>query len=273
VNRGKTCLLAVSILAVSREGYTTWSIAAVDPQTREVGVAGASCILGSGDPDGIAELVPGVGAVVAQAFTNLKARRKLAHLIGQGVGPDAALDAVTDAGVDALCGLSLVRLRQYGVVTLAAVDRPVSFTGKWAPSWSGAKAGHGVTVQGNSLWGPEVVDTALAAFEENGSACLAERLLVALEAGAQAGGDARCSRALSALYAFLVVARPEDTATQPSLRLIQTRPGEPPSTLWRVLYRMLVRPEEGTQAENPVFLLRETYERERPNGRAPQSCY
>src|SRR3546814_11655636 len=41
------------------------------------------------------------------------------------------------------------------------------------------------------LAGPAVIETALAAYEANAGLPLAERLLVALEAGERAGGDKR----------------------------------------------------------------------------------
>jgi len=248
----------------------TWSIVAVDARTREVGAAGASCIYSdtfSADP--IFELVPGSGAVVAQALANLDARVAIADAIARGESPAAALSAATAPGADERLGIDLSRLRQYGAVTLDA--GPVSYTGAWNGDWAGARAGSGVSVQGNILRGPAVVDDALAAFEKDGSACLAARLLAALEAGARAGGDRRCAVELGSLTAFVAVAQPSDARGEPSLRVVRSRPDEPPSDLWDELRRRF-RPEPGTAEENPVLLLRRAFDVERSAGRGPMSC-
>lgn len=250
--------------------FATWSIVAVDPKTREVGAAAASCIYSDTlSIDQIAELVPGTGGVVAQALANLEAADAIADAIARGESPAAALSAATAPGADERLGLDLSRLRQYGAVTFDA--GPVSFTGTWNGDWAGARAGSSVSVQGNILRGPEVVEGALAAFEKEAPACLAERLLSALEAGARAGGDRRCVAELGALTAFLAVAQPSDPRGEPSLRLLRTRPDEPPSGPWDELRRRF-RPEPGTLEQSPVSLLRRAFDEERAAGRAPKSC-
>jgi uncharacterized Ntn-hydrolase superfamily protein len=248
----------------------TWSIVAVDPATREVGAAAASCIYAEDFPiDRAAELVPGTGAVVAQALANVAARSAIADAIARGASPAAALAAAIAAGADERLGVDLTRLRQYGAVTFAA--GPVSYTGAWNGDWAGARAGSGVSVQGNLLRGPAVLDAALGAFEAGASACLAERLVAALEAGARAGGDRRCVPALGSLTAFVSVAQPGDARGEPGLRLLRTRVGEPPTTPWRELRRRF-RPEPGTAEESPVSLLRRAWDAERAAGGAPASC-
>ena len=249
----------------------TWSIVAVDPKTREVGAAAASCIYSADFPiESISELVPGTGAVVAQALSNLAARSTIADAIARGESPAAALAAATAPGADERLGIDLSRLRQYGAVTFEA--GPVSYTGTWNGDWAGARAGSGVSVQGNILRGPAVVDAALSAFEEGGKACLAERLVAALEAGARAGGDRRCVPELGSLSAFVAVAQPGETRGEPGLRLLRTREGEPPTTAWSELRRRF-RPEPGSLEQSPVTLLRRAWDAERAAGRAPASCH
>ena len=248
----------------------TWSIVAVDAHTRDVGAAAASCIVSDGMTMGdIAMLVPGTGVVVAQALANLDAGRTVADAIARGESPAAALAHVTAPGADEHLGVDLSRLRQYGAVTFEA--GPVSYTGAWNGDWAGARAGGGVSVQGNILRGPEVVERALAAFEHDAAACLAERLLRALEAGAHAGGDRRCAAELGALSAFVAVAQPGDGRVEPSLRLMRTRPDEPPTGLWDELRRRF-RPEAGGAEQSPVLLLRRAFDAERAAGRGPASC-
>jgi uncharacterized Ntn-hydrolase superfamily protein len=248
----------------------TWSIVAVDPQTREVGAAAASCIHNARFPIAlISELLPGRGVVVAQALGNLEAKAAIAESISLGESPANAIAAVTASGADVWLGVDVSRLRQYGAVTFDS--EPASFTGNWNTDWAGARGGSGVGVQGNILVGPEVVDAALAAYEAAPDVCLAERLLAALDAGARPGGPRRCAPELGSLSAFLAVSQPDDTRGEPSLRLSRTRPGESDSGVWDELRRRF-RPEPGSAEESPVRLLSRDVDAERAAGRLPESC-
>jgi tetratricopeptide (TPR) repeat protein len=65
-----------------------------------------------------------------------------------------------------------------------------AFTGKNTNEWAGHRTDKFVSVQGNILTGPEVIDTMLEVFQQT-TGTLAERLMSALEAGEAAGGDKR----------------------------------------------------------------------------------
>jgi uncharacterized Ntn-hydrolase superfamily protein len=266
--------LAVAVAcALAGAAEATWSIVAVDPETREVGVAGASCIL---DADVIAILVPGQGAAVAQAYTNPDGRVRLRKEIEQGRSAQGAIDAVTTRLFDSFLAAPLYQLRQYGVVTLTEGDAPAHFTGRWTIDHAGGRTGPNVSVQGNTLHGPEVLDEALAAFLHTPAGCrprLAERLLAAVVAGGEAGGDKRCVPELAALSAFLQVAAPGDPPDAPSLSLEAQRPGEPPWNPWREIQNG-IRPAPGTREENPVLLLAAAFDRQRAAdpGSGPR-CY
>jgi uncharacterized Ntn-hydrolase superfamily protein len=267
---GALAALALAVALPAAPARATWSIVGVDPATREVGVAGASCILGS---EVIAIVVPGRGAAVAQAMTNPDARGVLRERLAAGEVASEVVGAVTTRWFDSFFGAPTLDLRQYGAVTLAAPGEPASFTGRWTPGWSGAESAPDVSVQGNSLVGPEVVGHALEAFGHDPAAChprLADRLLAALQAGSAAGGDQRCAPELSALSAFLVVAAPDDPPDAPGLSLVRNRPGQPPWSLWQEI-RNAFRPQPGAPEENPVRLLGEAY-RDRVGGSGPVPC-
>lgn len=195
----------------------TWSIVAVDPQTGEVGVAAASCSIGV---PRIVAVVPGKGAIVSQAATSLTGREKARELVGQGEAATSVLAELEKPELyDGLLTIDFPLL-QYGVATLGD-NAPASVstgfvTGESNPDWSGGEAGDTFSVQGNTLRGQDVVRNAARAFreaEEEAGACavpLADRLLRALEAGRDAGGDARCPLDASSLAAVLVIARPAD---------------------------------------------------------------
>ena len=71
-----------------------------------------------------------------------------------------------------------------------AQGRIVQHTGSGCVTWCGSVRGADVSVAGNMLTGPAVVDRTLAAFL-SATGTFAERLLTALEAGEAAGGDKR----------------------------------------------------------------------------------
>jgi uncharacterized Ntn-hydrolase superfamily protein len=105
--------------------------------------------------------------------------------------------------------------RQYGVVTIHGDEIVTAgFSGDMTRRWKGVvdSPEHAVTVQGNHLAGPEVVENALAAFIEpvGDEVMLSDRILRALEAGSRAGGDWRCNDhgvEQTAMSAFLSVSR------------------------------------------------------------------
>jgi uncharacterized Ntn-hydrolase superfamily protein len=268
VRRRALWLASVAILCpgVAR---ATWSIVAVDPASREVGVAGASCIATALM---IAGRAPGRGAVAAQAIANFEGRDRAVELLADGASPRAVIATLATARFDSFWGIDTSKLRQYGVAALDFVEEPAAHTGSWTLEWNGHDLAPGVSVQGNLLAGAEVVARALAAFRApppEGAGGLADRLLRALEAGAEAGGDRRCLPEQAALSAFLMVAAPGDALGSPSLRLIfpaiQRRP-----SLWRVMVGELIQrwrrwrgePTElvpGEPERNPVRGLRRLY--------------
>ncbi len=263
--------LASVVLLCPGSARATWSIVAVDPATREVGIAGASCIVSS---HVIAGVAPGHGAIAAQALASFAGRDRGVSLLAGGASPQAVIEGIANADFDSLAGVDTSRLRQYGVVALGFEAQPAAFTGSWTFAWQGSAQASGVSVQGNTLVGSRVLEDALAAFEAPppaGAAGLADRLLRALEAGAAAGGDARCLPEQAALSAFLIVAKPDDPPTAPSLEIVYPADkGEWNSPLgliegelaqrWR---RWRGEPSElvpGDPERNPVRALRRLYD-------------
>ena len=77
--------------------------------------------------------------------------------------------------------------RQFAVVD--NTGRAEAWTGGECLDWAGHRTGDGFSVQGNRLAGPHVLAAMEAAFLERRGRPLAERLIEALEAGDDAGGD------------------------------------------------------------------------------------
>jgi uncharacterized Ntn-hydrolase superfamily protein len=213
----------------------TWSIVAVDPQTGEVGAAGATCWP---DVAVIARVVAGKGAVVAQGLTSFEGRNHAGKMLHEGSAANAVVEAITSTRVDQSTWL-IRHTRQYGVVALQeGTPSTANFTGNLTSHARGAREARGVSVQGNILASTDVLDKTLEHYLNTPKSCgLAVALLNALEAGALESGDARCSMEQSALSAFLFVAKPNDAANAPTIRVIapNQQPGE----------------------KNPVLMLRE----------------
>jgi uncharacterized Ntn-hydrolase superfamily protein len=172
---------------MSQPRTATFSIVARDPEQDAVGVAVHSKFVSVGS------VVPwasaDAGAVATQSFANV------------AYGPDGlgALRAGEDAAtvVETLTGDDPeAPQRQVGVV---GQDGSVAaFTGEECLEHAGDRQGETYTVQGNILEGPETLDAMAETFESTDGG-LPERLLAALAAGNDAGGDRRGEQG-AALY-------------------------------------------------------------------------
>ncbi len=217
-------LLALGLAA--SPARATWSIVAVDPISREVGAAAATCTVGV---EIIYGGVPGKGVILAQAATNLRARDRGVEMIAAGASPGEVISLVaSEAFNPGRLWRAPWKEQQYGVAVLGAEPAASPFTGTDTVPWSGARAEGNVSVQGNMLHGAAVVEAAFREFRRSGQSqrcrpSLAERLLRALEAGAEHGGDNRCPNERAALTAFLAVTRPDDSEREPALFLVAPR--------------------------------------------------
>lgn len=157
----------------------TFSIVVADPATGELGVAVQSKYFSVGS------VVPwahaGVGAVATQAAGVAAFGERALALLADGASPAQALSAVLadDPGRET---------RQLGIVT--ADGRAAAHTGVECLAWAGHRVGDGYAVQGNILAGEDVVEAMVAAYLGSAGS-LPERLVTALEAGQEAGGDVR----------------------------------------------------------------------------------
>lgn len=181
--------------------HATWSIIAVDRKTGEVGIAGASCTF---DVQGIASIVPGKGAIVVQASSSYFARMRGVSLMETNVSPEKILEAMRDKEFNP-------ENQQYGVIVLDAGTLPQVYSGKNIMDWNGELVDQDFAVLGNILVGEEVLKSAFEVFNANRHQSLSERLMLALKAGEEAGGDARCGSQY-ARSAFISIYRPETDA-------------------------------------------------------------
>jgi uncharacterized Ntn-hydrolase superfamily protein len=158
----------------------TFSIAARCASTGMLGVAVSTAV------PAVGSLCPhvraGVGAVSTQAWVNPYLGFRSIEVLAGGVAAEEALAAV-------LADDAAKNVRQIGVVD--SQGRSVSWSGENCTPWFGHHTGPNYAIQGNMLTGPEVIDAMRSAFLGSAAAELAERLLLALEAGQAVGGDKR----------------------------------------------------------------------------------
>ncbi|MFA0741558.1 MAG: hypothetical protein DFNUSKGM_001669 [Candidatus Fervidibacter sacchari] len=175
------CWLSFTLLTFCQplQPTGTFSIVAFDPKTGDLGVAVASKFLAVGSVVPYAKA--GVGAIATQSFANTTFGPKGLELLRKGLTPSQVLKQLLASDKDR-------EFRQVGIVD--AKGRAAAFTGKKCLPWAGHIVGKGFAVQGNILAGEQVVKAMAKAFRETKGE-LAERLMAALEAGEQAGGDAR----------------------------------------------------------------------------------
>jgi uncharacterized Ntn-hydrolase superfamily protein len=158
----------------------TFSIVGCDLRTSEWGIAVASKFLAVG------AVVPwaqgGVGAIATQSYANTAYGPQGLQLMRDGSSARETLDQL-------VAGDPGRAQRQVGVVD--ARGRSATHTGDECMAWAGGRTGRGYAAQGNILAGPGVVDAMADSFESSDGEPLGERLMAALLAGDEAGGDRR----------------------------------------------------------------------------------
>ena len=168
----------------------TFSIVAMDPATGQLGAAVQSHWFSVGANVIWAE--PGVGAVATQSFIEVSYGPNGLALMREGVAADAALKQL-------LAKDKHTNVRQVGMVD--AKGNAAVHTGDKAIAAHCEIRGEHFTVQANMMENAGVCPAMKTAFESS-KGDLAERMMVALEAGQGAGGDIRGKQSA----AILVVA-------------------------------------------------------------------
>lgn len=179
----------------------TFSIVAYDAEIEAWGVAIASRALASG---AFSLAKAGAGAIVNQSLPDLSAGYMSIDRLEQGMDSEEVLSTMID--IDSTGGALLEPLRaaldeQYGIELKAmrdirqiglvdATGNAAAFTGSANIPWAGHIVGDRFTCQGNSLAGSQVLDAMVETYTAT-SGDFADRLLAALKAGENAGGDTR----------------------------------------------------------------------------------
>jgi uncharacterized Ntn-hydrolase superfamily protein len=158
----------------------TWSIIAREPASGAIGIAVSTRFFAVGAR--VPAIEAGVGAVASQALTNpFYGQRGLALLrLGVSAADVVRLLTAADAGHPH---------RQLHVLDRAG--RFAAHTGAECVGWCGHLIRESLSVAGNMLAGPQVIEETARVYEGNAALPFPRRLIAALKAGENAGGDKR----------------------------------------------------------------------------------
>lgn len=166
---------------------STFSIVARDPEQDAIGVAVQSKFVSVGSVVPFASA--DAGAIATQSFANVAYGPDGLDLLREGRSASEVVETLTD-------GDDQAPERQVGVV--GRDGSVAAFTGADCFEFAGDIQGENYTVQGNILENRATVE-AMADTYESTTGGLPERLIAALHAGNEAGGDARGEQS-AALY-------------------------------------------------------------------------
>lgn len=158
----------------------TYSIVAHCPRSGMLGVAVATAVPAVGALCPYAKT--GIGAVSTQSWVNPYLAIDALHLMEEGQSGPEALKIVmaADEGRE---------MRQIGVID--AQGRSAAWSGKNCTDWFGQIVEPHFAVQGNMLVSAPTIEEMAKVFRASEGLDLAERLMLAMEAGEAAGGDKR----------------------------------------------------------------------------------
>jgi uncharacterized Ntn-hydrolase superfamily protein len=218
----------------------TFSIAGRCARTGMVGAVVTTSGMAVGSRCAWAEA--GVGAALTQHRTDPRLGPRMLAALRRGLKPDAVLQELekSEAGIG---------WRQLAV--LAADGTAAFFNGANISSIHKGRVGRDCVAVGNIIRSTDVVDAMVETFEANAAQPLAERLMRAIEAGHEAGGELKQVKS-----AALVVAHKESFPFV-DLRIdLSPRPLEELRFLWELYQPMagdyVVRAVDPDKAAPPV---------------------
>jgi uncharacterized Ntn-hydrolase superfamily protein len=176
----------------------TWSIIAHEATTGMVGLAVSTCAFAVGAR--VPSIETGIGVVASQSFVNPFYGPQALALLKQGASAQEAVDAITTADE----GRS-----QRQVHIMDNQFRFAAYTGDGCVDWCGHLIRDTFSVAGNMLAGPQVIEQTADFYAAHPELPFAQRLLLALKAGEDAGGDKRGKQSAALLihdqedYAYL----------------------------------------------------------------------
>ncbi|PSP98802.1 DUF1028 domain-containing protein [Halobacteriales archaeon QS_4_70_19] len=187
---------------------------------------------------GVGTLCPFVnehGAVATQSLVNVSLGERGVEYLADGLAVEDALEALLNADP----GRETRQL--HGV----DAEGTFAFSGDDCGDWFGDAEGENYTVAGNLLTGPEVLDAVATTYEAaDPSDPLPARLVAALRAGHEAGGDKREELVVQSAALKVVDTGKTDPATAPYQHDLRVDASETPIADLHETYELAVRSHE-----------------------------
>ena len=213
----KTLFAILSCLLNPLSANATFSIAAVDLKTGEVGSAGATCLNNFDLGPNLSYIVPGRGVVNYQAYVNTSVFPLTSERILANDTAAQVMQAVNNAD-------SNYQYRQRLIITMHGnrVEKSV-FTGTIPLNYGGHASeivGYDYVIGGNLLIGRHVLNNMEKAFNTAGGD-LTHKLMISLKSAvATIGADQRClQQGVSSATAYVKVAKKGDPINSPSFNI------------------------------------------------------
>jgi uncharacterized Ntn-hydrolase superfamily protein len=221
MGESKRRTLALGEGGVTRRPLHTFSIVARDAHTGELGVAVQSHWFSVGSV--VSWAAAGVGAIATQSFINVSFGPRGLDLLRAGLSAPQVVSAL-------IASDEAPHMRQLAVVDVHG--RVAAHTGERCIAAAGHIVGEGFSVQANMMLNERVWPAMAGAFR-TAAGPLAERLVAALKAGQEAGGDIRGQQS-----AALLVVRGQPSGRPWEDRLVDLRVDDAPEPI-RELERLL----------------------------------
>jgi uncharacterized Ntn-hydrolase superfamily protein len=158
----------------------TWSLIAKDNATGQIAIAVATRFFAVGAR--VPHIAPAIGGIATQALVNPYYGIDGVKLLREGRAPQDIVETLiaTDGGHAS---------RQLHIMD--ARGRIAAYTGKDCVDWCGHLKGDGFSIAGNMLVSGRVLDDTAQTYLANAGMPFARRLIAAMRAGEEAGGDKR----------------------------------------------------------------------------------
>jgi uncharacterized Ntn-hydrolase superfamily protein len=158
----------------------TWSIIAKDNATGQIGIAVATKFFAVGAR--VPHIAPAIGGIATQALVNPYYGIDGVRLLREGRAPGDIVETLiaADAGHAS---------RQLHIMDAKGLI--AAYTGRDCVDWCGHLKGDGFSLAGNMLAGGRVLDDTAKTYLANAAMPFARRLITAMRAGEEAGGDKR----------------------------------------------------------------------------------
>lgn len=233
-------VLALLFSSLTLRGQDTFSIVAIDTLTKEIGSAGATCLIEQAGFPGavfISDIIAGHGAIHTQSYGLLENQLAARERMLAGDTPEQIITWLEENDYE-----NSPEIRQYGVIDLDASGTPrtAAYTGVECFAYKNHIIGRNYAIQGNILLGQEILDSMEARFLRT-EGTLADKLMACLQGANVPGADTRClADGLSSKSSFLRVSRWEDPDKTYKLNLTvgRTKTGRDPIDSLQTLYNV-----------------------------------